>query len=748
MTRRTPGSSLPLHLALIASGAGGLTWEVMWQHHTALALGVSAFGTAVTLACMMAGLGLGALLVSRMGWAAAGLRGYGMAELCVAAGGLLVAPGLQLLAAVDTQLYAHGSALALAVQIVGTALLLLLPAAAMGTTFPLLAPVASAVGARLSLLYAANTLGAVLGVLAATFVAIPLLGVRGTELAAAALDVSVALWALSRGTLGAGRSNAQVEPPSVAATKLALSLAALSGSATFILEVSWFRSVRAAYQATTETFAILVAAFLIAITFGSALVRALPARATLLLRFTLPLAGYAILRSTAAIDGLDDEVTADNASTLAPLLRLLQLGGLLIGPVTLLGTIFPATLETHRSSSSVARLYAVNTLGAVAGALGAGFWLLPSIGATHTSWLAGGALLAAGLLLVIFQRAGLFSIALVAALCAAGLYETRSDADSARHRVQGFGYRDFGPVLFVAEGPDSTVWVTTVRLGAKRALVIDGFEASGESPTAEHYMRFMGTLPSLAAQPLRRALVICFGTGQTANAVRKQGPARLDIADVNANVLRAAPLFSMNEGVLRDPRVHAVVMDGRAFLRRALDVVYDVVTLEPMPPNFAGVNNLYSREFYQLVAGHLSPHGMAAQWLPMHLIAGPHMRAIIATFQESFPHTRLWIDPIGGTGVLVGSRAPWSLHASATPLDLSPVEIEHAFLLDAEQLRRATRGAPIITDDNQLLAYGLDRFTRTHGHKARQAVALYERNLAALQAFASSPAAPPGASLH
>jgi len=86
-------------------------------------------------------------------------------------------------------------------------------------------------------------------------------------------------------------------------------------------------------------------------------------------------------------------------------------------------------------------------------------------------------------------------------------------------------------------------------------------------------MRFMGTLPSLATPSLERALVICFGTGQTANAVRKQQPERLDIADVNANVLRAAPLFAMNEGVLRDPRTHAVVMDGRAFLRRAIGVI-------------------------------------------------------------------------------------------------------------------------------------------------------------------------------
>ena len=39
-------------------------------------------------------------------------------------------------------------------------------------------------------------------------------------------------------------------------------------------------------------------------------------------------------------------------------------------------------------------------------------------------------------------------------------------------------------------------------------------------------------------------------------------------------------------------------MDGRTWMRRT-DKEYDVITLEPMPPTFAGVNNLYSLEFYQ-----------------------------------------------------------------------------------------------------------------------------------------------------
>jgi spermidine synthase len=287
-------------------------------------------------------------------------------------------------------------------------------------------------------------------------------------------------------------------------------------------------------------------------------------------------------------------------------------------------------------------------------------------------------------------------------------------APTARARVQGVHSQAWGEVLHIAEGPDSTVWVTVADRSDARKLVIDGFEASGEDPGSEHYMRWMGYLPALATPRLDRALVICFGTGQTADAVRELGPRHLEIAEVSAAVLDAAPWFPSNRGVLRDPRVTAHVTDGRALLRRARDRRYDVITLEPMPPNFAGANHLYSREFYRLARSRLTRHGAVAQWLPLHLVARPHAQAIIATFVEAFPHSRLWIDPAGGTAILVGAAQPWTLRDPPIDLDLSAPAITAAFALDSRALSRLAAGATPITDDNQLLSYGHARFTRGH----------------------------------
>jgi len=223
----------------------------------------------------------------------------------------------------------------------------------------------------------------------------------------------------------------------------------------------------------------------------------------------------------------------------------------------------------------------------------------------------------------------------------------------------------------------------------------------------------MGPLPALAARHLDRALVICFGTGQTADALWQQGPSRLDVVDVSREVLENASFFPSNHSVLEHNNVHATAMDGRAFLRRQTKAHFDVVTLEPMPPNFAGVNNLYSKEFYELVASCLAGGGVVAQWVPYHLISSQHMRGIMAAFISVFPYARLWNEPVAKTGILLGGKQPWSLRASETPLVLSSSRIADQFILDRKQLRALIGDAIPVTDDNQLLSYGSDRLTRT-----------------------------------
>jgi spermidine synthase len=180
-----------------------------------------------------------------------------------------------------------------------------------------------------------------------------------------------------------------------------------------------------------------------------------------------------------------------------------------------------------------------------------------------------------------------------------------------------------------------------------------------------------------------------------------------------------APHFRTNRGVLDDSRVATHVMDGRAFLRRT-EKLFDVVTLEPMPPTFAGVNNLYSEEFYRLVDERLADGGILAQWLPFHIVSPRDARAITASFHAVFPDAALWVDPASGTGILVGRKGTarslgLSLPGATRPdlgRSLTPDMVLQMMFLLPDGIAKYASGAGRVTDDNQRLAYGLDRIDR------------------------------------
>ena len=54
-----------LYLIVTLGGLAALSWELLWQIHATLALGVSAKGTAITLAATMGGMSLGAFLAGK-----------------------------------------------------------------------------------------------------------------------------------------------------------------------------------------------------------------------------------------------------------------------------------------------------------------------------------------------------------------------------------------------------------------------------------------------------------------------------------------------------------------------------------------------------------------------------------------------------------------------------------------------------------------------------------------------------------
>jgi spermidine synthase len=717
---------------VFAGGVAALSWEVIWQLQASLAFGVSAAGTALTLAATMGGMTCGGLAMGRWlrGRALANpLRLYGALEGVIGVSGLLMLPGFRALERLDAGAYALAPVLAQILQPVAIALLLGPATAAMGASVPVFQLVARRHRTSIAALYGSNTAGAATGVLLLSFWLLPQLGVWRSCAAVAALNGLIASTAFVLRPGAAAQDVAAIEPPRAPAARVrGLTRVAVfaTGFVTFGLEVAWFRALRAAFWSTSSTFAIMLASVLIPVAAGARIVPWLRRRGVAPGALLL-CGGAAILVGTPGVERIDllAAIALPHAAVLA-LWLLVTLAA--IGPaMLLLATALPWFLEEISEPAATGLLYGLNTLGSVAGSLAAAWILLPWLGFARSSWLLG--------LLVVAVSASLqpprrrFTSAAVGA--AALVFAASFTSSAGRDRMFGRPNLAGNRVLAVAEAPDFTTAVIESRDGT-RSLFIDGFSATSDHPVSGFYMRWMGRLPALLHPDPRRGLVICFGTGQTANALRLEMAGQIDIVDVSRTVFDLAPYFRVNEGVLSDPRVAAIRMDGRAWLRRSTQR-YDVITLEPMPPNFAGMNSLYSREFYEIMARRLEPGGVVAQWLPIHLLSPRHAASVSATFLSVFPDAILWFDPVGATGILVGRRAgaseplgtDWPGFARGPrKRSLTDEEIRRSALLNAAELARYASAGELVTDDNQMLQFSQLRA----GIRARQYRALTKQN--------------------
>jgi hypothetical protein len=237
---------------------------------------------------------------------------------------------------------------------------------------------------------------------------------------------------------------------------------------------------------------------------------------------------------------------------------------------------------------------------------------------------------------------------------------------------------------------------------------------TGLNPYAIRYMQMFAWLPLALHPEPKRALLISYGAGNTAQALLSDPQLReLAVVDVSPEILGASPAVHGARDPLKDPRVRLVLEDGRHYLRTRHEP-FDIITAEPPPPFIAGVVNLYTREYFMAIAERLAPGGLVTYWLPVHQFEPTGARAVTRAFCEAFADCTLWA---GGAQdwILMGGREftlrPSAEHFSRLWRDATAAprlagsglesarQLGAAFLADAGQLRRWYGETPVLTDD-------------------------------------------------
>jgi spermidine synthase len=379
------------------------------------------------------------------------------------------------------------------------------------------------------------------------------------------------------------------------------------------------------------------------------------------------------------------------------------------------------------NSTGITTLF--NTTGAAAGPLIASFLLLPAIGYQWSLLLSAGGYVLLGILAgkgsswSIRRPVGLVTIALcgTAMLLLAILPYHRAESHF-EHASRHYEFDEHGnrlaSVVKRIEGTSDTLQLLRRDLFGEPyyyRLLTNAFSMSSTTPRNQRYMRLFAYLPLALRPEAKDVLLICYGCGVTADALlHGSNVKRLDIVDISKEVFRLADFYSgINySNPLRDPRVHAVVQDGRFFLQ-ASPQQYDIISGEPPPPKVAGSVNLYTEEFFSLMKSRLKEGGIATFWLPIYQLKVEESKAILRAFHNAFDNASVWASAdrdwimmgINGSGRKIEESELHQLWDDRrTGADLRRVGIEvpqqlgALFLMDGEEIDRITHDVAPLTD--------------------------------------------------
>ncbi len=750
-------------------------YEVVWARSLGLVFGASHLAVSTVLAIYMAGLALGSrLFAGPADRTDRPLRLYGILELGIA----VSAPCFLLLMSIYPSLYSplagqfqDNGAFVTALRVAFAIAAMIVPTTLMGGTLPLMTRFVTSCSNRLphqlSRLYSLNTFGAVVGTLAAGFVLLRMFGATATLLIAATVSALVGITAMLLGQKAVSSPEAmpaaaisqdpreETRAPGNLLRHLALILIGVSGFCAMGYEVLWTRMLTMGVGTSVYSFAVMLAAFLTGIGLGShgfSLIasnkRVMGERAYVLIFAAAQLlVGISALAVTilmkdlpATVHWIQGIVAGLTDSEFQG--RLGASAGIaffyMAIPAFFMGMAFPAAgavLGAGRSDtgSTVGRLLAVNTVGAILGPIISGFVLIQLFGIERSLQMlvilnlgAGAVMLAAAvnrrLVLPVGGTVALILIVRGALPQWGSTWDSNAFATHVNNATAGGEMMRADPrdleVLYYREGINETVSVFR-SLGGIQSYVVNGRAEASSAAVDIQLQRSLGHLPMLLHPDPRKVFVLGTGTGMTlgATALHPQVE-QMVLAEIEQEMIPVGRSFGRwNNGVLDDPRLRIVINDGRNYLTTTSER-FDVISADPIHPWSGGAGYLYTAEFFRSVAARLEPGGIASQWLPLYELSLKDVRTVVRTFTEAFSHTMVFLTYYDA--VLVGSNSRLAIDPAALAArmsnpeirkDLAAVQMGTAddllayFVMGTAGARRFGEGGDLNTDDNLALEF-------------------------------------------
>jgi spermidine synthase len=392
----------------------------------------------------------------------------------------------------------------------------------------------------------------------------------------------------------------------------------------------------------------------------------------------------------------------------------------------LMGAVLPLVSQLSvapddRAGAALSYLYLANIAGSAAGSLLTGFVLMDHLpfGAIAT----GLALIGLGLSALI-TRAGGGRLRQAAVAAAAVVALSTVAHDGMWERLQRKGAYVAGEPFARVVETKSGVITTTADGEVHGGGAYDG-KASVDLKQRTWLVRPYA-LSAVHPAP-REVLMLGLASGSWARIVASNPEVeRLTVVDINGGYRSILADHPEVASLLGDGKVTIEIDDGRRWLRRHPERLFDAVVINTTHHWRGYVSNLLSVEFLEMVRQHLRPGGIYlynTTWSDDAIRTGlevfPHAMMIlncmvVSDSPISFDRAR-WADVLRryplGDGPLFDPADPAAgtrlerILALADTLD-APDPGAGTRLLSAEQLRVRAAGARVITDDNMATEWG------------------------------------------
>ena len=706
-------------LITFGTGFSGLVYEVTWHRYLSNFIGSQAQAAAIILAVFLGGLCVGyalfgvfserrspKTLIATCGWIEVGIGAWA-----------ILFPVFYNWLWQKQGVLPHGDSLSALFDVLLCVVLIGLPTVLMGGTLPLLTQGlsrdlndSSPFHARV---YAINTGGAFLGCLAGGFLLLPQLGLSTTIYSMAALNIVAGVLLLLLSTVlsqeRACRDPEEFDPREALPEKhlpigKALIVATLAGLYSISLQTVFIRLVGISMGASEYAFSMVVSVFVLMLALGAWRIAGKRGEE----RIPLWLNQFIVLLGCSALFFVIP-TWAYGSHFVRTLLTsnhinfyvyhgilFILLAVLLAIPIGAMGSTMPLLFGVTRSrfdklGTIVGKLYAVNTLGCVFGALVGGHVLLYIFNLDQIFLFS---LMCVGITLILvfpWKDPDRRALRLPVLTCLAATFLSPAlfgSWEKERFAMGTFRFRETTPVshqgiakfyeefigdnhvLAYDDGPNTSVAVvgskkfetSANKKGAPpyRALYVNGKSDGFTSMPDLRTTRLLAHLPALLSpENNRRAAVIGFGTGITPGSLTIYPDiARVDCIEISPAVQKVAPWFSFaNRDVTSNPKFHWKVGDAYRVLSSAKEP-YSLIISEPSNPWVTGVEKLYTTDFYRIVKQSLTARGVYAQWIHRYAISNETLGLVYRSFASAFPEVRTF--QTGRDLILIGAKEPLS----------------------------------------------------------------------------------------